>query len=156
MVPVQTPVVTDRMLLEIFDYNITSDTQIGSLVLSIKKLMKKLEANEGESFYMWENIYGAPPDTSGDVADMMNDNPEMASHWRGRMLLQIWCEEDDKPKKGVQKLEPEVKEMAVEMGYFQDEEYEMFVEFGQGISLPEDNHKYNVRLKVQDFMLETS
>jgi hypothetical protein len=86
----------------------------------------------------------------------MNDNPEMASHWRGRMLLQIFCEEDDKPKKGVQKLDQEVKDQAVEQGYFNDEEYEMFLEFGQGIALPEVDHKYNLRLKVQDFMLETT
>ena len=41
LVPVQTPVVTDRMLLEIFDYEMAgSDTQIGSLKLSIKQLLK--------------------------------------------------------------------------------------------------------------------
>ena len=118
------------MLLEIFDYNTISDTQIGSLVLSIKKLMAMIKENNGEPLYMWENIYGAPPDTSGDVAEKMNDNPEMASHWRGRMLLEINCEECDKPKKGVFKLEPSVREAAAEKRYFEEEEYEIFLEFG--------------------------
>ena len=112
LVPVQTPVIQDRMLLEIFDYNTISDTQIGSLVLSIKKLVAKLAEAQTTTMYMWENIYGAPPDTDGDVADKMNDNPEIASHWRGRMLLEISCEECDKPKKGVEKLEKEIRDGA--------------------------------------------
>ena len=142
------------MLLEIFDYNTISDTQIGSLVLSIKKLMAMFKESETTSLYMWENIYGAPPDTDGDVAEKMNDNPEMASHWRGRMLLEITCEECDKPKKGVEKLAPDVREAANEAGYFGEEEYEVFLEFGQGISLPKDE-KYHARLTIQDFKLQT-
>ena len=80
--------------------------------MSIKKLVAKLAENQTTTMYMWENIYGAPPDTDGDVADKMNDNPEIASHWRGRMLLEISCEECDKPKKGVEKLEKEVRDGA--------------------------------------------
>lgn len=141
------------MLLEIFDYNTISDTQIGSLLLSIKKLMAMLKDHGGESMYIWENIYGAPPDTDGDVADKMNDNPEMASHWRGRMLLEISCVEDDKPKKAVQKLDPEVRAKADEAGYFGEEEYEIWCEFGQGVALPKEGEKYHARLTVQDFKL---
>merc|ERR1712151_645356 len=72
------------------------------------------------------------------------------------MLLQIFLEEDDKPKKGVQKLEDEVKEEAKKQGYYDEEEFEMFLEFGQGIALPEADTKYKLRMKVQDFALETS
>lgn len=143
------------MLLEIFDYNTISDTQIGSLVLSIKKLVAKLAENETTTMYMWENIYGAPPETDGDVADKMNDNPEIASHWRGRMLLEISCEECDKPKKGVEKLAKEVRDGAEEAGFFNEEEYEVWCEFGQGCALPKKNEKYHARLTIQDFKLQT-
>jgi len=49
---------------------------------------------------------------------MMNDNPEMASHWRGRILLEISMEPDDKPKKGCEKLEPEIRQAAEDAGFF--------------------------------------
>ena len=155
-VPVQTPVVTDRMLLEIMDHGTIIDEQFGSIVLSIKKLMAMFKESGTTSLYMWENIYGAPDDTKGDVAEKMNDNPEMASHWRGRMLLEISSEECDKPKKGVEKLDPAVRDAAKEAGYYDDEEYEIWCEFGQGVALPKADEKYQVRLKVQDFKLQTT
>ena len=60
----------------------------------------------------------------------MNDNPEIASHWRGRMLLEISCEECDKPKKGVEKLDPEIRAAAEAAGFFEEEEFEIWCEFG--------------------------
>ena len=107
-----------------------------------------LKQHGGESMYIWENIYGAPPDTDGDVADKMNDNPEMASHWRGRMLLEISCVEEDKPKKGVEKLEPEIRAAAEAAGFFEEEEFEIWCEFGQGIALPETDKKYQARVTI--------
>ena len=138
------------MLLEIFDHEkIGYDNQIGSLLFSVKKLVKKVHSVPGDSFFEWYSVYGAPPDSDNDkVADQMNDNPEMASHWRGRMLVQVFCAEDDKPKKLCQKLDPKVKEEAQEAGYFNDEEYEMFVEVGQGVALPERDKKYTVKVKI--------
>ena len=42
--PVQTPVLADRLVLEVFDYNpspLSSDSQIGSLILSAKELIAR-------------------------------------------------------------------------------------------------------------------
>ena len=42
LVPVQTPVLQDRLVISAWDYNkVSSDTQIGSLILSVKKLIKE-------------------------------------------------------------------------------------------------------------------
>ena len=71
------------------------------------------------------------------------------------MLLEIISEENDKPKKGVAELDPEVRKAAENARYFESEDYEMFLEFGQGVALPKEGHKYQVRLSVQDFTLQT-
>ena len=44
-----------------------------------------------------------------------------------------------------------MKEEAKEAGYFGEEEYEMFIEVGQGVSLPEKDEKYKVKVTIQDF-----
>ena len=42
LVPVQTPVLQDRLVISAWDYNkVSSDTQIGSLILSVKKLINE-------------------------------------------------------------------------------------------------------------------
>ena len=45
----------------------------------------------------WKNIYGAPLHVSGKNTDRMNANPEIASLWKGRILMQVVAEETDKP-----------------------------------------------------------
>ena len=46
---------------------------------------------------MWKNIYGAPVDVSGTTAKQMNENPEVASLWKGRILIQVTAEKTEKP-----------------------------------------------------------
>ena len=57
-------------------------------------------------------------------------------------LQKISCEECDKPKKGVEKLAKEVRDGAEAARYFEEEEYEIWCEFGQGVALPKENEKY--------------
>lgn len=45
----------------------------------------------------WKNVYGAPIDYSGKAADMMNENPEMGSLWKGRILMQVYTVKTEKP-----------------------------------------------------------
>jgi len=37
----------------------------------------------------------------------MNENPELASNWKGRILINIDCEETEKPVAKVSKIEAE-------------------------------------------------
>lgn len=37
--------------------------------------------------YDWKNVYGAPVGCSGKITDKMNLNPELASFWKGRILV---------------------------------------------------------------------
>jgi hypothetical protein len=47
--------------------------------------------------YFWKNIYGAPLDVSGKTADWMNEDPNVASLWKGRILMQVVAEPTEKP-----------------------------------------------------------
>ena len=38
----------------------------------------------------------------------MNDNPEIASNWKGRVLIQITCEPTEKPIAKVEEIEEEI------------------------------------------------
>ena len=78
LLPVQTPVLNDRLVIEAWDYNsVASDSQLGSLILSAKKLIAE-GAKEGGVF-IWKNIYGSPAENVGDIADAMDRNPDIAS-----------------------------------------------------------------------------
>jgi hypothetical protein len=52
------------------------------MIFSIKDILKC----ETPTFN-WINIYGAPVGYSGDNTTKMNNNPEYASTWKGRVLV---------------------------------------------------------------------
>ena len=129
LVPVQTPVLQDRLVIEVWDYNtISSDSHIGSLILSAKQLVA--EGSKEGGFFVWKSLYGSPAEATGEAADAMNKNPDIASDWKGRVLLHIQSEELDKPKKGMEQMDPEVKKQAGAEGYFDLEPYEFLFEIG--------------------------
>ncbi len=82
----------------------------------------------------------------------MNEIPEVASTWKGRILMQIESFKTEKPLLVCQKITEEEKIKA--QPYFEDKEYEIIAEVGQGISLP-SNEKYSVKIQLADFELKT-
>ena len=72
---------SDRLVLEAYDYNLTGDVKIGSLILSAKQLIAE-GAKEG-GFFIWRNMNGAPQENTNAAADAMNKDPSIASDWKG-------------------------------------------------------------------------
>lgn len=108
-----TPVIADRLVIEVFDYNtVGSDSKIGALILSAKQLIT--DGAKPGGFYIWRSLNGSPAENTNEAADEMNENPEIASDWKGMVLLHISAEENDKPKKGVTTMEPEIRTRAKE------------------------------------------
>ena len=141
--------VADRLVIEAYDHNtVASDSHIGSLILSTKKLIAAGSQEGG--FYSWCSLYGSPAENTGSEADAMNENPEIASVWKGMVLMHFAAEETDKPKKGMVTMEPEIKRRAEELGFFETEAYELIFEVGQGITLPGKDTDYKVRITVQE------
>jgi len=77
------------------DYDdIGSDETAGTLVFDTEKLIEG--ANNGK--FLWKNIYGSPMNQSNSrFKRAMNDNPEVASQWKGRILVQCIAEPTEKP-----------------------------------------------------------
>ena len=148
LLPVQTPVLSDRVAIDVFDSGTISDTKIGSFILSAKQLLAAGSRDGG--FFMWRSLYGAPEENTNDAAKAMNDNPDIASDWKGKVLMHIRAEENDKPKKAMEAADPELKQRAKELGFLEEEAYELMVEIGQGVTLPQEGKDYKVRVTVKD------
>jgi hypothetical protein len=87
---------TGRVVLKLFDQDKAVDEVVGSILLNIKDFIESGPHSHNGKF-MWKNIYGAPVGCSGSNTDMMNANPEMASTWKGRVLIQVCAEKTEKP-----------------------------------------------------------
>ena len=105
--PVQTPIMTPRLVLSIWDQDTISDEIIGSLLFNLKELIGKKN-----NIFFWKNIYGAPTGVSGDTTNKMNGNPEGASTWKGRILFHVDAQKVEKPLLKVHDMEEEVRNLA--------------------------------------------
>ena len=92
LIPAQLPLMGGRLVFKVFDEDLTLDEIVGSIVFQSKNI---IGAKNG--IYLWKNVYGAPMDVSGTNATQMNENPEIASLWKGRILIQLLAEKTEKP-----------------------------------------------------------
>jgi len=85
--------------------------------------------NDDKGKYFWMNIYGSPMNQSDSAEKKhMNNCPDDASNWKGRILINIECEETEKPVAKVTHIEPEmVKEAELYMGM---KNYSIIAEIG--------------------------
>jgi hypothetical protein len=60
----------------------------------------------------WVNLYGSPLGVSGGNTEKMNDNPEVASTWKGRTLMHISSFDTKSPENKVNPLDPDIKTLA--------------------------------------------
>ena len=152
--PIQWPLASDRFLLQLYDEDKVVDEIVGSMYFSLKKLIAEGSVPGGKFF--WHNMYGAPTGYSGGNCDLMNEQPELGSAWKGRILMQIESEDAKHPERKEQALEDNIKQQAIQLGFFEDHEYEVIGEVGMGISLPSNSNKYKIKVCIGDFELMTS
>lgn len=86
----------------------------------------------------------------------MDENPELGSSWKGRILMHVECKNADHPERRIQTLEEQVKQDAINLGFFNDKEYDIIAEVGMGICLPSNSSNYKVKIKINDFEMTTS
>ena len=146
----QWPLSNDRLVLSVWDHDTTSpDEIVGSIVLSLKDLVKNCSKAGGE--LRWVNIYGAPTGlVMGPHMKKMNENPEVASMWKGRVLLHLEIADCKTPERAVVDLDEAILKLCEERGVFKLNEYQVQFELGAGICLPADK-KYKVRMAIGDF-----
>jgi hypothetical protein len=151
---VQWPLSSTRFLSKIYDKDkLSLDDLVASYKFNLKKLISECEDNEGSEVY-WKNIYGAPNGTTNAHATHMNENPEKASTWKGRILIQVDVKDEPHPKLMCQALEPDVKQQLIAKEFFNNNEFEIVAEIGGGISLPGEKN-YHIKITINDFEIET-
>ena len=77
---------------------------VGSMYFSIKELVKMGEQEDENSKYFWQNLYGAPKDYSKEAALAMNENPEIATQWKGMFLMHVNVRTVENPERCVKQL----------------------------------------------------
>jgi len=93
------------------DHDDVFDETVGSMLFDLQAI---IEGKMNGKFF-WKNIYGSPLNQSNsDFKKDMNENPELASNWKGRVLMQIECYETEKPVAKVARIEDEFLLMAKE------------------------------------------
>jgi len=80
------PIMTSRLVMKLFDADTVSDEVAGSMIFNLKDYIDQ-KGGQPSSQFFWKNIYGSPLGVSGKNTKLMNDNPDMASHWKGRILM---------------------------------------------------------------------
>lgn len=141
-IPAQVPVISKRMTVKVMDQDDVKDEVVGSLLFDIQDIVDGKFHNK----FFWMNIYGSPLNQSNSQAKRdMNENPELASNWKGRVLMQIECFETEKPVCKVANIDDEIIMEA--KGYTNNKKYQMIAEVGQAVALPY-NDKFSVKILV--------
>jgi len=88
LVPAQLPIMGGLLRFSVWDEDAINDEIVGSFNLHSKDIID-LDGKTGmNGKYFWKNIYGAPLlDLLNKHADRMNENPLIASLWKGRILM---------------------------------------------------------------------
>ena len=65
------------------------DEVCGSMLFDMKDIIE----GSRDGNFIWKNVYGSPLNQSNSKYKVgMNENPDEASNWKGRVLMQITCE----------------------------------------------------------------
>lgn len=82
------------------------------------------------------------------MTNKMNNNPEIASFWKGRILVQSLCEETEKPLLMMHALDDNVIEAA--KPYIQNRSFAASLFIAGAIGLPIDNKEFYVTVRVAE------
>ena len=98
-------------------------------------------------------MYGAPLGKSNKAAEQMNENPELGSAWKGRILMQVFAVKTDKP---VFKIEP-IPEEAVQKAekYKVYRTFRFMTQINSAIALPKEDKKYKIAVQIADKIIDT-
>ena len=143
LIPIEMPTKDDKIKLQVWDQDVTMDSQVCSLSLSVKSIMKYTRE---ESMVKWINLYGAPLDYMGSNVDKMNKNPEDASLWKGRILVEYFSEDVKYPVRKKRNVEDTAIIDKV-MAFMAPREYQILLELGRGICLP-SSEKYELKMCI--------
>lgn len=92
LIPQKMPIMGGKIVMSLWDEDKVNDEIIGSIFFNAKEV-----CGPKNGIFFWKNVYGAPKGFMGDNVDMMMSNPDQASAWKGRILMQCVAEKTEKP-----------------------------------------------------------
>lgn len=101
----------------------------------------------------WMNLYGAHNNYRGSTSTKMNLDPAEAAAWKGRLLVQWFTEDIKYPIMKIRNIIDKSAKEDVKLA-MQEKDYSLWVEFGEGICLPEAK-KYTLRLVIGSIVIES-
>jgi hypothetical protein len=140
-----------RVVFRVYDENTAkTDELIGSIHFELKDIIPDVEGKTGRfnEKFDWKNIYGSPLDVRGKNTNMMNNNPELGSLWKGRILIQCKCEETEKPLLLVRNLEE--KEIIESRQFLPNRTFSVCMFIAAAIGVPFDNENFFVTVRIGD------
>ena len=102
-IPVSIPAVSQRIVMTVKDNDLTGDDIVGSLELDVNDILQGKYTN-----FRFFNIYGSPLNKKGTYFDKMNQNAEIGSRWKGRVLMKIEFNSVDSPSAKKRKITDEL------------------------------------------------
>lgn len=151
LLPVMVPSVSSKLMVTVFDYDrlSTEDDMVGSFNFDWDKVLNR----EFEQFF-WVNIYGGPENINNEQAKLMNSVTELASNWRGRVLMRIFLKDDPRASLKTQKIADPTLKGIVLSEYERGTQYEIRAKILNAVALP-FNDDVSVIVKWGDTSLET-
>ena len=148
--PAQVPIIGGRLVFKIYDDDLTGDELVGAINYDLKDIIPDANGKPGllNNKYDWKNIYGAPVGHSGKMCDKMNNNPEVASLWKGRILVQCVAEETEKPLLKLLDLDNDTIEEARDCHEIR--KYAVRCFFYGALCVPEADQEYGISLRIAD------
>jgi len=144
MIPVEIPTRNETISLQVWDQDELVDELCCSLSLNVKTILKY--EGEENSMVKWINLYGAPQGYSGSNASSMNTDPSTATKWKGRILVEYFCEDIKHPLcKRSDITDNEVVNRVLE--YMKPRNYQVICEIGQAICLA-DTKDYEIVVSI--------
>lgn len=151
LLPAIQPCISDYVEIFVWDEDLTSeDDLVGSLRFKWKDVK-----TESESKARWSNIYGAPHNVESKSAKKMNLDNELASHWRGRILMRLFIREDERPVAKRQKISDQVLISNVRTKCRVEKDYRVLCQVLQGSNLPLGFSKYSISINFDQATLNS-
>lgn len=147
---VRKPTLGSRIFFSVYDKDVGFDDYVGSMEFWLDRMEKK-----ARKMTRWVNLYGATPDSRNSFYKRLYDqNPDIASSWNGRVLVQVESIDTKNPKQkciaGIANLsEVDIVEAKRQKKYYVN------LKIGEGICLPEKKSNLVVEVKLAEISFKT-
>lgn len=145
--PVSFPIVSQKICCSIWDKDTLSDDIIGSFEISVGDIINGKYDN-----FSYVHFYGAPLGVTGEFTDKMNENAEIGSLWKGKLLIRCESKKKEYPKACMTTI-PSNSPVLVEQGKIREKtlwNFEIFIENGQFFPFADETYMLKIIIEEQE------